>query len=158
MGGCSTGGDAAPARESQSCPSCGERGKSVATRTVKLLVRDHTRVSAEGRYRFCPSPGCDVVYFGSGGSFRKADIKVRVGIKEQDDPIPLCYCFDYTRADIRRDIEKYGRSEIPERVKAEVQAGFCACEVKNPSGHCCLGELYRAVQQARALVGGIGHG
>lgn len=113
MGGCSTGLGVPPARESQSCPSCGERGKSVATRTVKLLVRDHTQVSAKGRYWFCPTPGCDVVYFGCGGSFRKPDIKVRVGIKKQDDPIPLCYCFDYTRTDIQRDIILRVRGEEP---------------------------------------------
>jgi hypothetical protein len=90
-----------------------------------------------------------VVYFGAGEVFRKPDIKVRVGLKEQEDPVPLCYCFDYTRADLRRDIEEHGRTEIPARIKAEVQAGFCACEVKNPAGTCCLGEITQAIQEAK---------
>jgi NAD(P)H-nitrite reductase large subunit len=93
-----------------------------------------------------------VVYFAAGGVFRKPDVKVRVGLKEQGDPVPLCYCFDYTRADVQRDIEERGRTEIPARIKAEVQAGFCACEVRNPAGTCCLGEITRAIQEAKRAV------
>lgn len=152
---CSTGpGSCAlpAARQPQSCPSCGRRGKPVTTLTVKSLVRDHTRVSAQEQYWFCRAPDCDVVYFGAGGVFRKPDVKVRVGLKEQKDPVPLCYCFDYTRADVWRDIEERGHTEIPVRIKAEVQAGFCACEVKNPAGTCCLGEITRAIQEAKRAV------
>jgi len=151
MSGCcnaKTGAEcAAPQREASTCPGCAAKARSVATLTVKSLVRDHTRLSAEGSYWFCRQPECDVVYFSEHRLFRKSDLKVRVGIKEHEDPIPLCYCFDYTRADIRRDIETLGKSEIPERIKAEVQAGFCACEVKNPSGNCCLGDVNRAVKE-----------
>jgi hypothetical protein len=61
-----------------------------------------------------------VVYFSLDVTFRKPDLKVRVGIKEREDPIPLCYCFGYTRADVRRDIEASGTTEIPDRIKAEI--------------------------------------
>lgn len=135
--------------EPQHCPDCGRQGKSVANLTVKSLVRDHTRVSGQERYSFCRTPRCEVVYFGAGGIFRKPDLKVRVGLKETEDPVPLCYCFDYARADVRRDFAEHGRTEILDRIKAEVQAGFCACEVKNPAGTCCLGEITRAIQEAK---------
>lgn len=138
-----------PVVEHQRCPGCGRQGKSITNLTVKSLVLDHIRVSGQERYWFCHSPQCEVVYFGAGGIFRKPDLKVRVGLKEPEDPVPLCYCFDYTRADVRRDIEEHGRTEIPTRIKAEVQAGFCACEVKNPAGTCCLGEIARAIQEAK---------
>ena len=90
-----------------------------------------------------------MVYFSSDALFRKPDVKVRVGIKEGEDPVPLCYCFDYTRADVQREVEELGTPHIHEKIKAEVQAGFCACEVKNPSGNCCLGDITRAIQQFR---------
>ena len=128
------------------CPDCGARGKSVATLTVKSLARDHTRVPRSGSYSFCRTPDCDVVYFSDSATFRKAELKVRVGIKETEDPIPLCYCFDYSRADIRREIESMGSTKIPNQIKAEIEAGLCACEVKNPSGACCLGDITREVQ------------
>ena len=132
------------------CPVCGTKGKPISTRTVKSLVRDHTRVPADGAYWLCRTPGCDVVYFSGAIRFYKSDIKVRIGFKEQQDPIPLCYCFDYTRSDIGRDLALHGETEIVGKVKAEVQRGFCACDVKNPSGACCLGDLTRAIQQIRS--------
>ncbi len=149
---CSTGPDSCAlpaARTRESCSGCGHKGKSVTTLTVKSLVRDHTRVSGQERFWLCRDPHCDVVYFGAGRVFRKPAVKVRIGLKEREDPVPLCYCFDYTRADVWREIEEHGRTEIPARIKAEVQAGFCACEVKNPAGTCCLGEITRAIQEAK---------
>lgn len=129
------------------CPDCATKAKPVSTLTVKSLVRDHTRVSTDRPYRFCRTPDCEVVYFSDKAVFRKSDVKVRVGLKEREDPILVCYCFEYERADIRRDIEVHGKSDIPNRIKAEVQAGFCACEVKNPSGNCCLGDVNRALKK-----------
>ncbi len=130
------------------CPSCGKKGKPVAVLTVKSLVRDHTRVPISTSYAFCHTPDCEVVYFSDQAVFTKPDLKVRVGIKETEDSIPLCYCFGYSREDIRRDIEAVGETSILDRIKAEVQGGFCACEVKNPSGVCCLGDITRAIQDA----------
>ncbi len=147
-------GEACSLREDKPgvCPGCSKKGKPVATLTVKSLVRDHTRAPASASYSFCRTPDCDVVYFARQAVFNKPDLKVRVGIKETADPIPLCYCFGYTREDIRRDIEANKSAAIPEKIKAEVQGGFCACEVKNPSGTCCLGDITRAIQKSKKDV------
>ena len=134
------------------CPACGAQGKPVAMLTLKSLVRNHTRVPASSSFLFCRTPACDVVYFASEAIFRKPDIKVRVGIKETEHPVPLCYCFDYTRDDILREIQATGETKLPEIIKGEVQGGFCACEVKNPSGSCCLGEITRAIQEAKLFL------
>jgi hypothetical protein len=135
------------------CPGCGRKGQAVSVLTVKSLVRTHTRVSPRADYKFCRSPECDVVYFSTDAVFRKPDVKIRVGLKERQDPIPLCYCFDYTREDVRRDIDGLGQTDIPLKIKAETNAGFCACQVKNPSGKCCLGEMTKAAQEEKALWG-----
>ena len=138
-----------PTTEPGVCPSCGKKGKPVAVLTVKSLVRDHTRVPASASFSFCRTVDCEVVYFSDQAVFTKPDVKVRIGIKETVDPIALCYCFDYSREDIRRDIEAAGKTSVLEGIKAEVQHGFCACEVKNPSGACCLGDVTRAIQEAK---------
>ncbi len=153
MSGCCTDRCETPAAapEFRDCPLCGRKGKAVSMLTVKSLVKDHTRV-APGAYLFCRTPDCDAVYFSPEAVFRKADLKVRVGVKETEGPVPLCYCFDYTRAHVRRDIEERGATDILERIKAEVKASYCACEVKNPSGDCCLGDITRAVQEAKAVL------
>lgn len=141
----------APALQTGVCPECGKKAKSVSRLTVKNLVRGHARVRP-GTYFFCRTPDCEVVYFSEALRFRKPDVKVRVGLKEGEAPVPLCYCFDYTRADIRKDVEEKGSTDILERIKVEVKAGYCACEVKNPSGDCCLGDITRAIQDAKASV------
>ena len=155
MSGCcfspENGADTDPQCAAGICPACATKATPVSTLTVKSLVRDHTRVSKGSTYWFCRTPNCEVVYFSGGMVFRKADVKVRVGFKECEDPIPLCYCFGYDREDVRRDIEASGTSKIPERIKAEIQAGFCACEVKNPSGNCCLGEVNAAVKELTSV-------
>lgn len=140
---------ALPQSAAGTCPVCATKAKPVSILTAKSLVRDHTRVSKDTAYWFCRTPNCEVVYFSNKDVFRKSDVKVRVGLKEREDPIPLCYCFGYEREEVKCDIEAHGASQIPDRIKAEVQAGFCACEVKNPAGTCCLGDVNRAVKEAK---------
>ena len=135
------------AAEAGQCPRCRNKGKNVATLTVKNLVQDHARVSASASYSFCRTPTCDVVYFSVENVFEKKDLKVPVGLKETADPLLLCYCFGYTREHIRRENEAKQSGSILKKIKAEVQAGFCACEVKNPSGTCCLGDITRAMRE-----------
>ena len=138
------------------CPACGERGKRVARLTMEHLLLPQL-VSQIGRapYYFCETATCPVVYFpfaAAAAIFHKPDLQVRVGLKEDDDPIPICYCFEITRKDIWDEIEQTGAATIPSRIKSEVQAGNCACEVKNPSGKCCLGNVTRAVQQGLKTI------
>ena len=78
----------------------------------------------------------------------RGDLLVQGGVKEKEDPIPVCYCFGFTRKDIGDEMARTGKSTAAERIKAEVRAGNCACEVKNPSGKCCLGGVARSLQDA----------
>ncbi len=138
------------------CPLSGTRSKQVDTLTVKSLVR-HLRFGAPtAQYYFCEDSNCDVVYFPwqpDAPTFRKSELLVPVGVKEKSDPIPVCYCFGVTRKDIEEEIWETGKSTFAQRIKAEVQRGNCACEVKNPSGKCCLGNVTHAVQECLRLLG-----
>lgn len=132
------------------CPECGSRSKQVETLTVKSLVRQLPFRMVPAQYYFCEAPTCDLVYFASNAeapSFHRDDLRVRVGVKEETDPIPVCYCFGVSRQDISDEIREKGKSSVAERIKAEVKAGNCACEVKNPSGKCCLGSVTHAVRE-----------
>ncbi len=137
------------------CPECGSRSKQVESLTVKSLVRHLPFGMLPAQYYFCEATGCDVVYFPSNPEapiFRRGDLLVRVGAKEGGDAGLVCYCFGITRKDIGDEIQQTGKSTAAERIKAEVRADNCACEVKNPSGKCCLGNVTRTAQEtARAL-------
>ncbi len=132
-----------------SCPVNGARSKQVDMLTVKSLVRKLPLGMPNTQYYFCDTSDCDVVYFASevdAPMFRREDLMVRVGAKETADPIPVCYCFGFARHDIWEEIRDTGKSMVAERIAAEVEAGRCACEVKNPSGKCCLGDVTRAAR------------
>jgi hypothetical protein len=131
------------------CPVNGARSKQVDVLTVKSLVRHIPLGMPNDQYYFCEARDCDVVYFPfdpQAATFRRQDLVVRVGAKETADPIPICYCFGFTRKDIEDEIAASGRSTVAERISAEVKQGNCACEVKNPSGKCCLGDVTRIVR------------
>ena len=137
------------------CPVSGRRAKQVNLLTVRSLVRQLPLAMPPTAYYFCDDPACEIVYFPSHPQaplFRRADLWVRVGVKEKSDPIPVCYCFGFARHDIWEEIRQTGTSTIADRITAEVKAGTCACEVKNPSGKCCLGTVRRTALDASKLL------
>ena len=159
MGACCTGGsceksDGGTSAES-GCPRCGAVGKIVGDVTIlSILKPGHAEGLLAVERRFCRTPSCTVLYYGADGSVAEKDeASVRVGLKETEDPVPLCYCFEYTRAHVRQEVAETGACTIPDRIDAEVRAGRCACEVKNPAGACCLGDVNEAVKDAREGLG-----
>jgi hypothetical protein len=132
------------------CPLCGEAGQRIATLTLKHIVEpEFLEAVTKPGFQFCRAATCDVVYFHPEGfCLHKADVRVRVGLKETEDPIPLCYCFGFTEAMVGEEIRATGRCTIPQRITAEVKAGNCACKIRNPQGSCCLGNITAAVKRA----------
>ena len=91
------------------------------------------------------------MYFTDAGhTYEKRDIRVLVWQKEPAGERLLCYCFGEDEAGIRNEIEATGTSQAVERVRAHIQAGRCACEVRNPRGSCCLGDLGAAAKRITA--------
>jgi hypothetical protein len=52
--------------------------------------------------------------------------------------------------DLRNDVANQGETDIPASIAAEIRAEHCACEVKNPQGSCCLGDISRALKATAA--------
>jgi Zinc binding domain len=154
---CSVNAKSSSAPAVMACPSNGARSKRVDALTVKSLVRKLPLGMPNTQYYFCDASDCELVYFAintEAPRFRREDLVVRVGAKETTDPIPICYCFGFTRQDIWDEIGSTRKSTVAERVKAEVEADHCACEVKNPSGKCCLGDVIRATKDGLKVVQG----
>lgn len=125
------------------CPSCGEAGAPVDRITLKaLLTAGGLRRGIPAQPRFCGTADCRIVYFDVDGdvTFTEADLTVRVYAKHPHDAnTPACYCFGVSVGALTAE----GASELRESVAREVQDQRCACEVKNPKGGCCLGDLVR---------------
>ena len=136
------------------CPMNNQATHPVGRKTIESLINPESRTDLRPQpYYFCDAPDCDVVYVSATGDhvITKDLLTVRVGIKETEDPIPLCYCFGYDRQAVREDIRLKGDTDIQRIITERVKAGECRCEEANPSGGCCLGNVARAIKQARAV-------
>lgn len=129
------------------CADCSQPGRQVDRITVKALLRPDAlaRLSAPS-HRFCPTASCQVVYFGEGEAFDREEVAAPVFQKEPAGQRTVCYCFAITEADLRREIDQTGRSTAEQRIASHVKAGRCACEIKNPQGSCCLGNVAAVVK------------
>ena len=132
----------------------GQGTRPVGRKTVESLIKPEAKASLTPQpYHFCNAPDCDTVYVSALGDHlvTKDMLLVRVGIKETEDPVPLCYCFGYDRQAVHDDIRRNNDTDIQRIITERVKAGECRCEETNPSGGCCLGTVAKTIRHARAL-------
>jgi hypothetical protein len=130
------------------CPTCQQAAGRVEATTVKALLTPGAlaRLNLAGFY-FCASGTCDTVYFSDAGQvFRTVDVAVGVWQKQPDSERTFCYCFGESAAAMRSELESSGRIAAIERVRHHIAERRCACEIRNPRGVCCLGDLTAAVR------------
>jgi hypothetical protein len=70
-----------------------------------------------------------------------------------DDNTLVCYCFRHTLSSIRDEIILTGQSTVLEQIEAGIQAGQCGCDIRNPQGSCCLGNVRVLVDQRKGQTG-----
>ena len=138
MGGCCCSSET-EATSQTICPGCGNKGNLVTPETIRLhLLQPWLWLSGENAYHFCHNSGCEVVYFSDGTTpLTQAALATPVGIKSRDDEDPLCYCYHISRGEYRRN------PDLKDFVVKQTQEEACACESRNPSGRCCLGDFSR---------------
>ena len=95
------------------CRVCGNSGTPVTAITIESLVRKERRsqLPSPKGFSFCHTRDCAVVYFNNDTDeyIEKGDVNVRVGVKETEDPVPLCYCFGWTQKKIDDEITRTGK-------------------------------------------------
>ncbi len=128
------------AARTRACPACGHRAQSVAALTLLHQLRAPlNRELAEQPYWFCAEAACSTVYFGRDGvSYSAADLRAAVGQKSADPERLICYCFGITAARVEQERAEDGASVSRRFVREQTRRGNCACELRNPSGKCCL--------------------
>lgn len=133
------------------CPSCGNLGKPVDLLTVKSMLGIPLTMLRATKYQFCKTPDCPTVYYGADSDHRidEKSLRERVHQKhpEQND-VFVCYCFRHTPGSIKAELAGTGRSTVVAAITAGIQAGRCACEIRNPQGSCCLGNVRAVASRA----------
>jgi hypothetical protein len=150
---------AAPVRAP--CPASGSDARRVAKRTIEHLLTPSaaTRIARGIQYYYCEDPRCDVVYFSKDGAsqFMTADVRVAVFAKDVGEDVNVCYCFDWTRRRLREEIDLTEGSTAARSIANNIRTIGCACDIKNPSGRCCLGDVNRVVAEiVRSASSGTG--
>jgi hypothetical protein len=56
----------------------------------------------------------------------------------------LCFCFDHRERELVSAVAAGDGHRVGASIEARVKAGDCACELRNPTGRCCLPEVRRA--------------
>ncbi len=143
----------APARTE--CPISKTLSRKVQRRTLEhLLKADKVGSIRDVQYYYCLEPSCDVVYFSNENVpyFSVDDVKVKVFPKDKGDDVHVCYCFDWTRGRIKEQIAETGKSTAALEITREVKAGNCDCDIKNPKGECCMGDVNAVAKESLAAV------
>ncbi|NKB89254.1 MAG: hypothetical protein GKS06_13635 [Acidobacteria bacterium] len=95
-----------------------------------------------------------MVYFGEnpGATYRSDALNVEPGFKNPSGDALLCYCFDKRRRDIENELRTSRDSAIAAEIRTAISAQACACEVRNPTGKCCLGAVNAEIDAARLRI------
>jgi hypothetical protein len=140
--------DDPPQADNGVCPVCLAKGRSVDLITLKaLLTATALKRLQPTSYRFCPSRDCHVVYFAGESVFNTDDLRVPVWQKSASSSVPVCYCFEHSEESIRAMMDGNAEKGPVGEIKRLVQEGRCACEVRNPQGSCCLGNVTQVVER-----------
>ena len=126
------------------CPECGKTGKPVQEQTVNAMLSVSLRRVQDMKYLFCRTPTCPVVYFSVDGeqTFTIDQVRERVYQKGPDRAdVLICYCFHQTVGDLRASSPE-ARTAIVDDINTGINAGQCACDLRNPQGSCCLGNIH----------------
>jgi hypothetical protein len=144
---CSCCGPSSETPDRAICPADSSIGEPVKRLTVAAQIQGP--VPPKQDFWLCRSPDCRVIYFGSEGTTVTIDQVHEIpGFKEGGRGL-ACYCFGHHESEIVEEVRASGTSSTVASVEDEVKAGNCACEVRNPSGKCCLRDLKALVAEAR---------
>lgn len=141
-------GQRAP-RVVNTCPECGKIGKPVGGQTVKAMLSVNLREVQDTKYLFCRTQTCPVVYFSADAeqSFTVEQIREQVYQKEPEaQDVFVCYCFCHTVGDLRVAAPE-DRTAIVDDINTGINAGQCACDLRNPQGSCCLGNVRAMIKR-----------
>jgi len=137
------------------CPKSGSDSKKIQRRTMEHLVKPELVGNiSDSQYYYCADESCLTVYFSLDGAstFTVEDLQVAVFDKDAGGEVNVCYCFDWTRGHLKDEIRESGVSAASKEVAEKVRAGVCECDIKNPKGVCCLGDINTVIRETKAKL------
>jgi NAD(P)H-nitrite reductase large subunit len=75
-----------------------------------------------------------------------------IGLKDWANPKTICYCFNWTKEKIEKEIKELGTTKAIEDISGKLNTAGCACEKNNPSGKCCLKDVKKFIKEVKEMV------
>ena len=123
----------------EACPGCGQPAAEVKANTLLFQLRHpHNQQLQSEHYFFCSNADCDIVYFADNESYNLKHCRTAIGQKSHHADRMLCYCFDISESDFLAEIAQHGKSHSQAFISRQTKNKTCHCEIRNPSGKCCL--------------------
>lgn len=126
------------------CPQCDVKQNLTSYQTLLHHLRNpYTKnLKEDVAYYFCSNSNCNIVYFDTEDNvFLRDDLRQKVGQKTISTSRQICYCFDVTYDQITNELAQNGKSKTKEFVIEQTKIKNCACDIRNPSGKCCLADF-----------------
>lgn len=121
------------------CPKCDQSSKSVEMRTLfhQLKFPKNIEIISDNYY-FCTNKACSVGYFSQPDKIIPLQhLRSFEDIKTDQ----LCYCFDINKTTYLTALSDQSAESLKNFIIQKTKSGDCACEIKNPSGQCCLAKF-----------------
>lgn len=117
------------------CPVNGKTYGKVGLQTILHHIRKPwNKLFPQQQYYFCTDSNCNVVYFAEDNSrVLRNELRESVGQKSRHPHRTICYCFDIKLSDIKNNPQQ--RKDF---VVEKTKQSQCDCQIRNPSGKCCL--------------------
>ena len=130
----------AEAKQAAQCPCCGTSAKPVDRVTlIHQVVAPFNQQLPADDFFFCASAACSTLYFSDAGAvIEVSQVRGEVGQKSTKPDRVICYCFDIHHSRVIEEIEQTGASASKAFVVEQTKLKNCACDIRNPSGKCCL--------------------
>ena len=130
----------------QICPKCGLPAVSVKVEAVKYNVDESLQdlINLKNKWSVCVNPGCDCSYFSRQVKLKTADLVSPLFFKDNSDSVPVCYCSNLTRGEIK-DAVKNGCKSIDDVQNYTGKDVTGMCEERNPLGKCCRNVFLRTI-------------
>ena len=133
----------------QICPKCGLPAVGVNVEAVKYNVIEslQTQINLKNKWSVCINPDCDCSYFSKQIKFRTSDLIVPLFFKDNSDTVPICYCSNLTRGEIKEAVKNGCKSidDVQNYTKKDLTG---ICEERNPLGKCCRKVFLKKISEA----------
>jgi hypothetical protein len=118
------------------CPSCKAAGSPVMGGPLDRFIRPDSREKLLHDAWFCPTPTCDVAYFGLSGT-AVATTELSRPAYPKDPNAPICACFGYDYDDAAADVAE-GRPTRTRELLAKAKSPAADCVNLAADGQSCV--------------------